>query len=65
MKIKHRKSFICGIKGLKLSKKEYKFIKKISHGASFYFKEIFKILLKPEISLIQLKIYLMIHFIRY
>ena len=50
----------------KLSKKEYKFIKKkISYGASFYFKEIFKILLKPEISLIQLKIYLMIHFIRY
>ena len=28
MKIKHRKSFICGIKGLKLSRKEYKFIKK-------------------------------------
>ena len=28
MKIKHRKSFICGIKGLKLSKKEYNFYKK-------------------------------------
>ena len=28
MKIKHRKSFICGIKGIKLSRKEYKFIKK-------------------------------------
>ena len=28
MKIKLRKSFICGIKGLKLSKKENKFIKK-------------------------------------
>ena len=28
MKIKHRKAFICGIKGTKLSKKEFKFIKK-------------------------------------
>ena len=28
MKIKLRKSFICGVKGLKLSKKEYKFIEK-------------------------------------
>ncbi len=28
MKIKMRKSFICGIKGISLSKKEYKFIKK-------------------------------------
>ena len=30
VKIKLRKSFICGIKGLKLSKNEHKFIKKLS-----------------------------------
>ena len=28
MKIKHRKAFICGIKGTKISKKEFKFLKK-------------------------------------
>ena len=28
MKIKNRRAFICGIKSLKLSKKEIKFIKK-------------------------------------
>ena len=38
MKIKLRKSFICGIKGLKLSKKEYKFIKKYRPWGIILFK---------------------------
>jgi len=38
VKIKLRKSFICGIKGLKLSKKEYKFIKKYKPWGIILFK---------------------------
>ena len=38
MKIKLRKSFICGIKGLKLSKNEHKFIKKYRPWGIILFK---------------------------
>ena len=46
MKINSRKSFICGLKGLKLSKKEINFLRKYKPWGIILFLEISKILNK-------------------